>query len=179
MAHPRSQFPHRLEIMIEHIGPLSKDDVQRRGAARKIRSEDLDGNTGALLSHRANDLGDMVSAPIRQVIPGDHGDHDVLKAEFFDRTGNPHGLICFGSLWRLSEVDVAKAAIASAFFAQGQKGSRLVGIALEPIGAFRLFANRIQPVFGEDRIRLEKIGPFGKVAVQPGGKPSSRGVIGI
>ena len=72
--------------------------------------------------------------------------HDMLEARSLPRRRRSFRLIRFGRFGLFGEIDIAKAAIARAFFAESEKSGRFFGVAFEAVGTFGLFTDSIETI---------------------------------
>ena len=104
---------------------------------------------GALAADRADGLGDVLGAAVREVVAVDGGDDDVVEAELLHRHGDAAGL---EDVERVGPAggDVAEGAAAGADLAHDHHGGVALGPALADVGAAGLLADRDQPVLAHD-----------------------------
>jgi hypothetical protein len=91
----------------------------------------------------------MIGSTVTKIITGYGRDHDVSQAQPVGSLRQPNRFIRFqGS--RPAALHRAKPARAGADIAEDHEGRRFLRITLHAVGAFGVFANRLQPKFVED-----------------------------
>ena len=77
-SHRPLQTGHRLDVVVEHVGPSVEDGAERPAVAFAVRDQHLDGGARRIGRRIGRDgLGEGAGATVGQVVTGDAGDHRV------------------------------------------------------------------------------------------------------
>ena len=134
---------HRLEIVVEDVGPGFDDGLDRARLAHEVGGQDLDGGRRGGVADRPDDGREMAGAAIVEVVAVDRGDHDMVQAELAHRLGDMRRLVRIDQV-RPSGRDVAEGAGTGAHAAQDHHRGVLLLPALADVGAGRLLADGVE-----------------------------------
>ena len=144
-AHPRVQPPHRLDVVVEDLGPRGEHRLQRLFLdAEEVGRQHLDRSLGQLRLQRADRRRVVAGAAVGDVVAVDRGDDDVLELHLRRGLGEPQRLERVRRRLGLARVDVAVAARASARVAEDLERRGAAAPALGDVRAARLLADRVQ-----------------------------------
>ena len=90
------QARHRLDVVVEHVGPRVEDDAQRRLVPLEIRDQHLEAAGGDPRPRLGDRPGEVRRAEVRQVVAIDGGDDDVAELEGVDGAGDLDRLLLVG-----------------------------------------------------------------------------------
>ena len=134
---------HRLDVVVEDVGPCVEHGGQRRSVALAVGDENLDGRTGGAASDGRDDLGEAAGPSVVQIVAGHTGDDGVGQTQPGHRLGHPDRLVRIERP-RPGRPDLAEPAGPGAVGPIDHEGGRPVGPALVDVGAPGLLAHRDQ-----------------------------------
>jgi len=134
---------HRLDVVVEDIGPLIYDDLQGLLVPCKIRCQHLHPGHRQQAAKRPNGGRELGRAAVVQIVPGHRGDHHIAQSHGPDRLSQAFRLI---ALHRpgIASCHGAETAMPGADRAQYQEGGCAVGETFPFIGAAGLFADGME-----------------------------------
>ena len=144
-AGERVEPRHRLDVVVEDVGPLGDHARQRHLLAAEVGRQHLDLGVGREAADRADHADERRRAEVGQVVAVDAGDHRVAQPHPLDRLGDAQRLerIVEG---RLAGLDVAEAAAAGAGVAEDHERRRAALPAVADVRAGGLLADGVQPL---------------------------------
>jgi len=144
-AHARMQSPHRLDVVVEHVGPSGEHRLQRLFLdVQEVRRQHLDRRLRELCFERSDRGRVMSGAAVGDVIPVDRRDDDMLELHLRRDVREPQRLERVRRCLGLAAVHVAVAARARACVAEDLERRRAATPALGDVRAARLLADRVQ-----------------------------------
>ena len=140
---------HRLDIVVEHVGPRREHDFQCAVFPQEIRRQDLDTGMRRGCADGCDGRSEMRGAAVFKIVAIDRGHDDMVEAE--RRHGGPHprrlgGIEMVGT----PGLDVAEGASPGAGVAHDHDGGVPLRPALADIGTGGLRADGVETVFAED-----------------------------
>ena len=144
-AHLPVQAAHRLDVVVEDVGPRAEHRAERVLLdAEEVGREHLDRRVRQLRLERADRRRVVAGAPVGDVVAVDRRDDDVLELHLRRRLRDAERLERVGRRLGLAGVDVAVAAGAGARVAEDLERRRAASPALGDVRAARLLADRVQ-----------------------------------
>jgi hypothetical protein len=146
--------------------PRRDDLFERLVFTQEIRCQNLDARARRRTPDRADGLGEMLRAAIREIVAVDRGDDDVFEAKASDGIGNAPRLIGV-KRGRSPGRDVAEGASACANVAHDHHRCVPLLPAFPDVRARRLLANGMQPMIAHDRLCMDKAWRSGGTDAKP------------
>ena len=169
---------HRLEVVVEDVGPGVHHDPEPLVRAVEVGDQDLDAHPGAGRPEAADRLGEDPGAAVGQVVAGDAGDDDVLEAQRGDRLGHPARLVVVEP-GRPAGLDRAEPARPGAGVAEDHDRGRPLVPALPDVRAVGLLADRVQLEAAEESLELVVVVARRNPGADPVGMaPDRKGAVG-
>jgi hypothetical protein len=132
--------------VIENVRSGIEHARDRVEIAAKIRRQHLDARLGKRPAHRADGLGEMPRAAVREIVPVHAGDHDVVEPQVRRGGGNASGLVRIQlefPLFRRTFRHRAETASSRAKISKDHECGRAAVEALVHVGTPRGFAHRV------------------------------------
>jgi hypothetical protein len=168
-VHPRNG----LHVVIEDLRCGFDDAVQALAVLDEVGGKDFDRGTGSL-ADREHALVEMFAAAVGKVIARYRGDDHVFEAESCGGFGDALRLVEFQRIGSTSRHG-AKSAWSGANVPHDHEGCGLLRVALHAIGAFGIFAHRLEFQVPKGVPSEVITVPFGNFAAKPGGESATRG----
>ncbi len=152
-SHRPLETGHRLDVVVEHVGPNLTDPGQGLGRPLEVGDQHLHPRGRAPAADGLHRAGHEVGPAVGQVVAGHHGEHGMVEAQVIDGLGHPVGLGGVGRE-RLRGVDGAETAGPGAALAEQHERGRALVPALVDVGAARFLAHRHQVELAGEALQL-------------------------
>ena len=147
------QARDRFHVVVVDLRRRRQHGIHRGQVAEEVGRQHLDGRPGPL-AHRQDAAAEVVGAAVGQVVARHGGDDDVAQAQPV-RAPRPRGPARRPPALRRSLVDRTEAARPRADVAENHERGGAARVALGPVGAAGVFANRLQPQLAQQPLGEE------------------------
>ena len=157
---------HGFDIVIEHIGPSSKQQSQCGSLALAIGDERLDSRGGTTKMNRLDARCDVSHATVVEIVTGHHREHSMRHAHALDGFSHALGFVA-RRRQRLVRVDKTEPARTRATFAKHHERCCAIGPTLAEIGAPSFFAHRDEIEIAHGSFQRQHLGAKLHLGPQP------------
>src|SRR6478752_6514321 len=159
IARAGADFPgerrHRLEIVVEHVGPRCHHDLERTFFAYEVWREHLDRRRRRFLADRSNRRGKLRGTTVREIVAIDRRHHHMGKPKLGYRRADALGLERIDGVGTAG-AHVAEGARPGAGVAEDHHRRVPLAPALPDIWTGSLLAHGVQAMLAQGRARLVK-----------------------
>jgi hypothetical protein len=159
---------HGFQIVIEHIGRLPLQKIQRHvHPSAKIRDQSFDDDARLPGAHRPDAVREMRRAAVAQIVAIHRGDDHILQAH---RRHGPGQMFRFWGVERVrpTVAHVAERTAPGADVAHDHESGRAVAEAFAEIGATGFFTDRVQMVVPQNLLQPHHFRRAGERGANPG-----------